>query len=247
MINIGLMMCFASSTISCSGLKNFNTSKTKEYSVARLEKPVTIDGNWDKPEWKNIEDIQLGYFMGKVPEFRPKVNVKMMYDHENLYVIFKVRDKYIRCVNQNYNGPVWDDSCVEFFFSPDSKEPEKYFNLEVNCGGTPLMRYNLIPRKEREILEPVDLKQIEIAHSLPEIVDPEITEHKTWTIEYRIPFELLSKYAKITKPDSGVVWKANFYKIADKTSNPHYLTWSFVDKAEPDFHQPVYFGKLVFK
>ena len=218
-----------------------------EYKVVRLEKTLKIDGIWDKPEWKTAEAIKLKYFMGEIPSFQPIVNAKMMYGSNNLYIIFRVEDRYIRCVNRIYNSHVCEDSCVEFFFSPDSDSPEKYFNLEINCGGTPLMRYSIVPRKNFKVIEYEDLKQIEIAHSLPEIIDPEIKEAITWTLEYRIPLVILEKYSELTYPKPGVVWKGNFYKIADKTSNVHYLTWSLVDQAKPDFHLPAYFGKLIFQ
>ncbi len=39
-----------------------------------------------------------------------------------------------------------------------------------------------------------DMARIEIAHSLPRIVDPELTEPTTWTIEYRLPLDVLEKY-----------------------------------------------------
>lgn len=220
--------------------------KIREYKVVKLEKPMTINGNWDKAEWKNVEAQHLENYMGEVPKFRPEVNVKMMYDASNLYVIFRVEDKFVRCVTTEINGPVYEDACVEFFFSPDEDEPLKYFNLETNCGGTALMYYNLVPRKDFKILEKPDIQQIEIAHSLPAKVEPERKEPVTWTIEYRLPFSLLEKYSKVTHPAPGVQWKANFYKIADKTSNPHYLTWSPVGQPEPDFHLPEFFGNLEF-
>lgn len=237
------MLC----TIASIGINNQKMKKMAEYEVTRLDKPLTMNGNWDKPEWKKIKAVELKYFMGNLPKFQPAVQAKMAYDPNNLYVIFRVEDKYIRCITNQINGPVWEDSCVEFFFSPDTGMPGKYFNLEINCGGTPLMHYNLIPRKDFQLLEPNDIKQIEISHSLPEIIDPEMDGPVTWTLEYRIPLGLLKKYSNVTQPASGVTWKANFYKIADKTSNPHYLTWSLVDQAEPDFHLPAYFGKLIFQ
>lgn len=218
-----------------------------EYKVVRANKTVNIDSVWQKAEWQAIEEIELNCNMGEIPKFRPTVKAKMMYDLDNLYVIFQVEDRFVRCVTYEYNGPVWEDSCVEFFFSPDSGSPEKYFNLEINCGGTPLMFYNLIPRKVYNVLDHTDLKNIEIASSMPGIVDPEIIEPVKWTLEYRLPLDLLKKYAEITQPAKGVIWRANFYKIADKTSNPHYLTWSFVDHAEPEFHLPAFFGKLIFQ
>jgi hypothetical protein len=89
--------------------------------------------------------------------------------------------------------------------------------------------------------------KVEIAHSLPQKVFPEIVEDITWTIEFKLPFKILKQYAGISHPESGVKWKANFYKTASTTGNPHYLTWSHVDNPKPDFHLPQYFGSLVFK
>lgn len=220
---------------------------SSRYMVVRLNEPMTIDGNWDKYHWQTVEAIEIKYLIGVIPKFQPNVTAKMMYDWDNLYVIFRVEDRYIRCVTHEFNGPVWEDSCVELFFSPDSGAQSKYFNLEINCGGTPLMYYNIVPRKDYTILEPNDIKQIEIAHSMPDLILNEITEPVTWTIECRIPLTLLEKYAAVTRPGPRVIWRANFYKIADKTSNPHYLTWSPVRNIEPDFHLPAFFGALIFQ
>lgn len=109
------------------------------------------------------------------------------------------------------------------------------------------MHYNIIPRKEVENLKIEDIEKIEIAHSLPQIVDPEIKEQVTWTLEFRIPIDILRKYSNITQPKAGIIWRANFYQCADKTSNPHYLTWSIVDNNKPDFHLPQFFGILKFE
>ena len=217
------------------------------YNVTILNQHIKIDGNWNKPQWQNIDAIDIVNYMGPIPGFRPIVRVKMMHDKDNIYLIFQVQDRNVRCLTKEYNGPVWKDSAVEFFFAPDSDFPERYFNLEMNCGGTPLMHYNLIPRKEPKKLEIEDLQKIEIAHSLPQIVDPEITEPVTWTLEYRIPLAMLEKYSRITRPEKGVEWKANFYKIAENNSNPHYITWSLVENSKPDFHLPQFFGRLKFE
>jgi hypothetical protein len=217
------------------------------YNVVKLEQSIKIDGDWNKQRWQNINAVEITNYMGQIPGFQPVVKAKMMYDDKNLYVIFHVRDRYVRCVTNCINGPVWEDSCVEFFFSPDSNLPERYFNLETNCGGTPLMHYNIIPRKVFKELSIEDIEKIEIAHSLPQIVDPEIEEPVTWTIEYRIPTDILRKYSDITQPKQGIVWGGNFYNIADKTSNPHYITWSVVDNNIPDFHLPQFFGVLKFQ
>jgi hypothetical protein len=222
-------------------------SMSNHYKVSRLNGSVTVDGRWDKPQWKNIRPIEIARVMGAKPGFLPVVHAKMVYDDHNLYVIFQVQDRFVRCMTKEINGPVWEDACVEFFFSPDTREPEFYFNLEINCGGTPLMHYNTVPRKVSVHLDSEDIRNIEIAHSLPQIIDPEMTEPLTWTLEYRIPLTLLEKYAPVTRPEKGVQWKANFYKIAENNSNPHYLTWSPVENSIPDFHLPAFFGTISFE
>ena len=77
---------------------------------------------------------------------------------------------------------------------------------------------------------------------------PEIAEPTVWTLEYRIPFEVVEKYCPdATGPASGAAWKANLYKCGDATSHPHWLTWSYVGNPTPRFHMPEYFGTLKFE
>jgi len=217
-----------------------------EYEVKKLKGSMKIDGDWLKPQWENILTVNIAKYMGPHPDFKPRVQAKMIYDDNSLYVIFNVFDRYVRCITDKINGPVWEDSCVEFFFSPDNNFSEKYFNLEINCGGTALMHYNTVAREKHIEVEPDDIKKIQIAHSLPVLVDPEIKDQVNWTIEYKIPLKLIEKYSHVTHPATGISWRANFYKIAENNSNPHYITWSEVKNPVPDFHIPRYFGLLRF-
>jgi hypothetical protein len=220
--------------------------KDMEYKVRKIHAPIEVNGDWNKEEWQQAEILKLNHHMGDIGKFKPTVEAKLLYDPTSIYVIFKVEDQYVRCLVTEPNGPVWTDSCVEFFFAPTLLTPEKYFNLEINCGGTPLMFYNLIPREKYRIVDASLLDKIKIAHSLPKFIEEEIEERTQWTLEYRLPLALLSQYAEIDYPQKGVKWRANFYKIADDTSNPHYLTWNPVQQPEPDFHLPEFFGTLKF-
>jgi hypothetical protein len=224
-------------------------AEDKKYKVSKLKGALTINADWNKAQWKNIETIKIETYMGTIPPFKPTVEAKMMYDNDNVYVIFRVKDRFVKSVVQEYNGNVSGDSCVEFFFAPDSSLPLSYFNLEINAGGTPLIFYikHPYPATPYVKLEASEIKEIEIAHSLPSKVDPEITEPVTWTIEYRIPLSMLSKFSNVSRPAPGVIWKANFYKTGSRTSNPNYITWNFVDNPRPNFHLPQFFGTLIFQ
>lgn len=215
------------------------------YSVKKLKQPMKIDADWNKSQWKKVKEIAITNYMGKVPDFQPVAKAKMMYDDGNLYLIFHVDDRYVRLQTSSFNGKVFEDACVEFFFSPDSNLPLSYFNLEMNAGGKALMEYHHDSKTTRLTAE--DFEKVEIAHSMPEKLDHEITEPVTWTVEYRLPLAMLKKFSNVSQPAKGTVWKANFFKTSSKNSNPHYITWSFVDNKTPQFHLPQYFGTLNFK
>lgn len=221
------------------------------YQVKKLAGPMVIDGNWDKQQWQGVEPLWLTHHMSATSH-RPKTQAKMLYDDEAIYVIFRVEDRYVRAVEQKINGQVCLDSCVEMFFTPGPDVALGYYNLEINCIGTTLLHggpfskpYDLEARK----IDKAQIKKIEVAHSLPaRKIDPEITDPITWTLEYRFPLSILDDRCPITKPGPGVFWRANFYKCGDKTSHPHWISWSRVDpKLGVIFHVPEFFGVLAFE
>jgi hypothetical protein len=135
---------------------------------------------------------------------------------------------------------------VACFFVPGLDVARGYFNLEINCGGTMLLHFQERPRHNPVALPPTALARIDIQHSLPHIVDPEIQEPVTWYVEARVPLDMLAPYTDITRPAAGARWRANFYKCGDGTSHPHWLTWSPVQAPSPNFHIPDQFGLLTF-
>ncbi|MCY2930203.1 MAG: carbohydrate-binding family 9-like protein [Planctomycetota bacterium] len=216
------------------------------YRVVRMKNNPAIDANWDKPAWKDVKPLTPEYYMGKEPAHQPRVQAKVAYDDEYLYVIWRVEDNYVRAVATTSPGRVWCDSAVEFFFTP-CEEPRKngYYNLETNCTGHMLFASN-VPGVPNGVTKE-ELAQVVITGSLKGPIDPEIAKPTTWTLEYKLPYSVLAKHSKFTRPGPGVRWGANFYKCADETSHPHWLTWAPVTWPEPSFHRPEFFGTLVFE
>ncbi len=219
-----------------------------ECKVSRQTTPLKDDADWNSPPWRDIPSELLKNYMGKRPDHFPKTEVKIAYDDTAVYLMFRVEDRYVRAAAKYHQGNVWEDSCVEFFFTPNSDLSAGYFNLEMNCGGTMLFHFH--PEadiKEKIVIPKSECSRIVCSHSLPQIVVPEIREPVTWTVAYSIPISLLKKYCKVITPALNVEWRANFYKCADKTSHPHWLTWSPVDFPKPNFHIPESFGILKFE
>ena len=216
------------------------------YEVQQTVESPEINSDWNKEIWKSTKSIPINNFMGKKPSHFPKTAVKLRYDKDHIYVIFSVDDNYIKAVETETHGRVWEDSCVEFFFTPGT-DTERYFNFEANCKGVFLFNYHLNNNAINGSVSLEDCKKITITPSLSRSVEQESTIPETWTLEYSIPIEILSKYMEVDQPKPDATWRANFYKCADKSSHPHWLTWAPIDYPQPKFHLPEFFGELNFK
>ncbi len=221
--------------------------KSAPYVIRRIDSELLPDCNKHKAVWQTCPPAQIDCDNTWEMTFIPKTAVKLCYDDSYLYLLYTVRDKFVRCLTNHLNGEVWKDACVEFFFSPGMNPPGGYFNLEVNCGGTICMGYQKTPRGTSILITQEDAQKIKICHSLPPVIEQEIAHPIGWTIEIGLPFNILDHYANVKPPHSGVAWKANFYKCAENNSHPHWLSWKQIDSPTPDFHLPEFFGEVKFE
>ncbi len=216
----------------------------QSYLVKHAAGPVKISAEWEDPVWNRAETAKLEVVSPKSSSHHPCTQVRMLYDAQNLYGLFLVQDQYVCARSQHDQEQVCLDSCVEFFVRPAGEK--KYFNFEMNCGGTILL-YHIADlfTKDYSHIPLEDLDTVERFHTLPRIVDPEIVEPVTWRLGFRIPLSFFVKYARIDTNLSGQVWHTNFTKCADKSSHPHWLLWQRLPQGS--FHQPDAFGELVFE
>jgi hypothetical protein len=219
------------------------------YTVGFSKIKPELKGLWDGPAWVLAGSLELVHFRPEGSVHRPKTSVRLLYDMAGIFGMFHVEDQYVRCVRARYGEPVYKDSCVEFFVKP--KADGGYFNFEFNCGGALLCSYIVNPERTSEgfrefIRVPEqDGRHVVVGHSLPTIVEPEIADVVTWTLEFFIPFGLIEKYSGPLGDVRGQEWTANFYKCGDETSHPHWASWKPVP--ELNFHMPQCFGIIMFE
>nr|MBX2814457.1 hypothetical protein [Saprospiraceae bacterium] len=82
------------------------------YEVTKIRAPLVMDADWNKAPWASMESLSLDHHMGEKPTHFPKVEAKVAYDNSAIYVIFRVRDQYIRAVRSEHQEGVYNDSCV---------------------------------------------------------------------------------------------------------------------------------------
>ena len=193
MIRIDLISNFSITLLMfllCMQCKTLNKDKIEldtddiEYSylIKQSIDPPDINSEWDKKIWNETRSLGLSNFMGDKPTHFPETKVKLRYDKDNIYVIFSVKDRYIKAVAKETNEKVWEDSCVEFFFSPGPDVERGYFNFEANCKGVFLFQYHLNNDGTKGLVSADDYEKVKISHSLIKDVKQESTEPEVWTL-----------------------------------------------------------------
>ena len=168
--------------------------------------------------------------------YAPEVTFRIAHSDDALAVMFEVEEDHLRAVAMSAEENVWEDSCVEFFV--ENPGGEGYFNFEVNCIGT-MLAAKRISRTEATLFNAEQMAQIRCFGSLAKApIDSRGVGQKWWMVEV-IPFSLLGLKSA---PKS---LRCNFYKCGDKCDRPHFLSWSPIDKPEPNFHCPEFFGEVI--
>jgi hypothetical protein len=118
----------------------------------------------------------------------------------------------------------------------------------MNCCGTPLLGFNS-GKGARTHIPPERRGLLRIATSVPGPTKDESPNDQSWWLAAALPFKLLDQFPSAPPPaKAGDVWRANFYRCGGKTDQ-QYACWSPIDPAkqsEPSFHDPEFFGELVF-
>lgn len=193
----------------------------KTYTLPCVE---SID--WTKAEAQSIEQCTWS------PNVAPSATVQGFY-LKNKGFVFRLYSSAApsRKVNTEPDSAVWEDSCLECFFSFDGMN---YVNLEVNANSALRASFGT-GRHGRKFLKDMDI-------AMPAVQAFELD--KGWELVLNIPLELIEALWG-SCPKSGDQFSANFYSCGDATPLPHYAAWNKVETESPDFHRPEFFGKII--
>ena len=176
-------------------------------------------------------------------DYKPEVQFRIGHVENEIWIVFYVRENHILAKRTSTNSSTHKDSCVEFFIDP--KKDGQYYNFEFNAIGTTHLAHGPVIQK-RSFIDPALIDSLIRTHASlgTEPIDLQ-NGNQSWDLTVVIPAEILIH--ENTKTLSGLSANANFYKCGDETIEPHYLSWNPVPVDRPSFHQPKYFGRLVFE
>ena len=190
-------------------------------------------------EWK--ERFRIETINWKNYSYKPEAEFTIAYGDHEIFLKYFIGENYFKAEKTETNQAVYEDSCVEFFVSPE--DDGIYYNLEFNGIGTCLLGTGTSRENSRRASPEIVSK----IRRLSSVGEKPVTEKEgkfEWSITIAIPFEVFFHHK--VKELKGKSFRANFYKCGDKLTVPHYVTWNPVGTKKPDFHQPDYFGLLKF-
>lgn len=204
----------------------------KPLNISKAEKLLESNA-----EFQFIETINWT----KYP-YKPEVKFKIAHCQNQILLKYYVKEESVLAKVSTINGSVHKDSCVEFFISPQPGEP--YYNFEFNCIGIPHVAVGE-SWKDRQLIDPNILQLIKTKPTLGNQPFEEKTGGQQWELMLVIPSECFVNEAGLVL--KGLKSQANLYKCADDTVKPHFVTWNPVGTENPDYHQPKYFGEVMFE
>ena len=173
--------------------------------------------------------------------YKPITIFSIARSEDSILIKFNVHGSMLKAVYSQDQSPVYEDSCVEFFCK--LADNEYYTNFEFNCIGTCSASRRKSRNEKVTNFSLDELSLIKRYSSLGRRVFKEMEGMFEWDLTVKIPFSLIG----IDPKNIPEYLFANFYKCADNTDSPHYVTWNPIISEKPDFHRPECFGKLIFE
>ena len=195
------------------------------------------------PNWQTVSPLFINTFPWYISGNKQKTAIKLCANSKGLFIHIVAEDRYSSSEQIELNHMlICEDSCVEFFFSPSGILGSNYINLEVNCCGTMHIAYGS-NRENRQFMSQDIAKNIQCQPSISSLKKQESSEDTQWVVDIYLPFSAIEMLTgEKVNPNK---WFANFYRCGGKTE-PQYASWQNIPTTTPDFHQPDYFGELIF-
>lgn len=192
-----------------------------------------VDGDID---WSCVESLEMSNKYLNTPE-KIRAFAQICYNDEGLKLHLWSENDDVRAVETDILGAPYEDSCLEFFFSPMDNDT-RYFNIEFNLN---CCMYLGLGRNLDDHTRLVHL-------NAKDIFSPRSRLTETgWEIFYTVPYKFIHRFFPDFEIKKGKTIRANCFKCSDLTTPSNYLSWRSVSTERFTFHKPECFGIMEFE
>lgn len=198
----------------------------KEYIAKKAHSEMKIDDS----RWDNVESVILDYVWENAFPSPYETKAQVVHTETGITVRLTTNEWPITVTAMERNGQICIDSCMEFFFIPNTVDAD-YINIEMNPAAVFVTAKGASRGMREKLLD--DGEGFKVTSM--------INGGEGWTVMASISYAyLLKQYSCVEK-----TMRANFYKCGDLTPTVHYSAWNPVETENPDYHRPEYFGKII--
>jgi len=217
----------------------------KTVVVKKAGAPVSVDGKLDEPGWRQAL-VDGGAFYatdGKPIPATEKVEAGMLFDDENLYLAFKVKDKDLQTPYTSRDSTLWSGGkrgaadVTEIFFDPDA-DGKNYLELQLSPAG--IIFDAVFDSYRNPAWKKASAVNLDFKHQV--VLDGTLNDKapdQGYTVEVAIPWKELPGLEKA--PDKSRRFSINFFRLSN--SGTWAAAWSPVGN---DFHDMLLAGRVTF-
>lgn len=178
----------------------------------------------------------------EVASYVPDVEFVMFHDGDNIYIRYTVDEQGTKAEVLTPGGPVYKDSCLECFISPETGEG-LYYNFEINCIG--VLDYSC--RLNRVDTTRAGDNERQHVKTYSSLGTEGFSEKKCGPYTLTVIINKKALYKHDIDTFKGKTFKMNLYKCGDGLKVPHYLSWKPISIEKPNFHRPDFFVPVEFE
>ncbi|MBO5416955.1 MAG: carbohydrate-binding family 9-like protein [Clostridia bacterium] len=205
----------------------------KEYN---LKITNTAPTDWSEVERANIDSYVWGGAERAYATYGQLSYAKTGDEKSGLYIHLFCEEKNPVSIETQLDGKVYEDSCMEFFFTMRdiSAGDIGYINIECNSLGISRISFGE-GRHGRVFLGELGIERFPISVNIG---------NEGWEILVFVPESSLKKIFGLSDISEDTVMRGNFYKCDENAGAP-FGSWSPIASPSPDFHRPESFGRIV--
>ena len=197
----------------------------KTYIAKKTATPLCLAD----PKWDAVAAAELDFRWADCCPSPYTTAFRLLHSPEGVTIRLETTEWPLRAMRTVCNEQICEDSCMEFFFTPNEEE-KHYINIEINPLG--VTHIGIGEGRHGRVLLDVSEEGLRF--------ETAIRFGRGWTACIFIPYAFLDKhFAKRT-----ATWRMNSYKCGDLTVEKHFSVWNPIELPKPDYHQPDFFGLL---
>ena len=225
-------------------------AEDRVFFASKASVPIQIDGKVDGT-WGRAEIATLDYYRrDEKPSDRQRTQFQLMWDEENLYVLFQCQDEFITAREIARDGEPYFDDCAEIFLIPANAPLNMHYGFELNLykASNDFIFLNDFHEDRNALIKSYN-PDFNVEVSIDGTLNDNSDSDRGWIMEMAIPLKLFVGIDDFSPVAPGNRWAFQAIRQDRNDAAGNRRSWSTlfeVAPEHPNVHEPEDFGYLEF-